>query len=318
MRLQEAYSILGLSPNASQDDAKKKYRELTKKYHPDVNKEDGAEDKFKKINEAYAVIQKGEDGPQFQGIDFGDFVNSRNSPFRKRRQPPEIINLNTTISFKESIFGCKRDFTYERRVKCDQCDGNGAYPLHNGCTECQGQGVVITRQGNMIIQQTCRKCHGKQNFEECKTCSSVGGIKSTRTVSVTIPPGISNGGVLRLEGMGNFVEVVNNFFNSGDAYTDAFVRVNVEKSEFECQIKDKNLHTPLKITLLEALRGCTKSVETLNGKKEIEIVKKTKNAQQVILPNLGVARIGNQIVDINVEYPQDIDSLIDYLSKSEN
>jgi molecular chaperone DnaJ len=170
----------------------------------------------------------------------------------------------------------------------------------------------------MIMQQTCGKCHGRIPTEECKPCNGTGGVKATRTITVTVPGGVADGNILRLEGMGNFVEVVNNFFNSGDAYTDAFVQLHVQPSEFKCTIKDNNLHVTLDITLLEALSGCSKSIKTLEGFKEIKIPPKTKNGHQVIIPNLGVSRTGNQTIDINVDYPQDIESLISHLISKEN
>lgn len=317
MNLSEAYSILELSPNATPDEVKKKYRELTKKYHPDVNKEPGAEDRFKKINEAHQVVQKGEDPqPQYHGgggINIQDFFARR-----KRKAAPEIIQLHAHISFKDSIFGCKRDFTYDRINKCDECEGQGVFQIHNGCNECGGRGVIIRQQGQMIIQQTCGKCRGKSAVEECKTCSGSGGVKGTRTITVTVPGGVSNGTVLRLESMGNFFEVQNSIFGAGELCTDAFVHLHIKPSEFICSIKQNDLHVPLNISLLDALRGCKKTVPTLEGNKEIEIPSKSKNGQQVIIPNLGVSRTGNQIVDINVDYPQDIDSLISHLLNKEN
>lgn len=314
MNLQEACSILEIPQNTSQEDAKKKYKELTKKYHPDINKAPDAEAKFKKINEAYSVFQKGEEHSHNNFENLSDLFRQQ----KKRQVTPEVIHLQAHLSFKDSIFGCKRDFVYEKRNKCDDCGGQGVFTLHNGCTECNGQGMRIIRQGNMVIQQTCGKCHGRKPTEECKECGGTGGIKATRTITVTVPGGVSNGNVLRLEGMGNFVEVVNNFFNSGDAYTDAFVKLNVASPEFGCTIKDNNLHVQLNISLLEALTGCSKRVRTLDGANEIKIPEKTKNGHQVILPNLGVSRNGNQIIDIIVDYPNDIDSLISHLLSKEN
>lgn len=314
MNLDEAYKILELSPGASLDDAKKKRKELMKKYHPDVNKDPGAEEKFKKVNEAFNVIGKPQN-QQFQptggGINIQDFIN------RKRHKgantPP--VNLNAHISFKESIFGCKRDFVYDRQAKCDECGGQGLYNIHNGCSECGGRGVIIRQQGSMIMQQTCTKCRGRTAVEECKTCSGTGGLKSTRSITVMVPGGITNGTTLRLEGMGHFVDIINDFFGSGEMCTDAFVKVHVGPADFKYSIKNNNLHTSLDISLVDALKGCTKTVQTLEGNKEINIPAKTKNGEQVIIPNLGVSREGNQVVDINVEYPQDIDSLISHLSK---
>jgi len=315
MNLQEAYSILEIATSSTQDEAKKKYRELTKKYHPDINKSPDAEAKFKKINEAYNVIQKGEDVQMPFSGGINDFFGGNK---RRQRTQQEVISLHANLSFKDAIFGCKRDFTYEKRNKCDGCNGQGVFSLHNGCGACGGKGATIIQQGNMIIQQTCGKCHGKSPSEACKACSGTGGVKATRTITVTVPGGVSDGNALRLEGMGNFVEVVNNFFGSGEAHTDALVHLHVQVAPFNCTIKEHNLHVPLNITLLEALTGCDKSVDTLDGAKEIKISEKAKNGQQVIIPNLGVSRNGNQIIDIIVDYPQDIEALISYLLKKEN
>ncbi len=319
MNLQEAYATLEIPHGTSPEDAKKKFRDLAKKYHPDVNKEPDAEAKFKKMNEALSVIQKGEEPVHHgePGFNIQDFLRGQQGGNRRRVQP-ELVHLRTSIPYKDSIFGCKKDFTYEIRVKCDGCGGQGVFSLHNGCTECNGQGFTMSRQGNMVMQTSCRKCHGRKPTEECKLCSGTGGVKATRSITVSIPGGIINNNALRLEGMGNFVEVVNNFFNSGDAYTDAFVHVAVEPALIKFTIKENNLHSPLSISLLEALTGCTKKVETLDGAKEIKIPAKTKNSEQVIIPNLGISRTGNQIVDINVDYPQDIDNLVSYLVNKEN
>lgn len=315
MNLDEAYKILELSPGASLEDAKKKRRELMKKYHPDVNKEPDAEEKFKKVNEAFNIIEKPQ--PQhFQpsggsGINIQDFMNRKRN--KNANTPP--VNLNAHISFKDSIFGCKREFTYDRQAKCDECGGQGLYNIHNGCDMCGGRGVVVRQQGQMIIQQTCTKCRGRTAVEECKTCSGTGALKATRSITVMVPGGISNGTTLRLEGMGHFVDIVNDFFGSGEMCTDAFVKVNVAPADFKYSLKNNNLHTTLDIPLIDALKGCKKTVKTLEGDKEIVIPAKTKNGEQVIIPNLGVSREGNHVVDINVDYPQDIDSLISHLSK---
>ena len=313
MNLDEAYKVLELPNGTSVEEAKKKARKLMSKNHPYINKEPDAESKFKEINLAIQTIEKPpqQQFPQNGGINIQDLIN------RKRRKNINAVpvNLTANLSFKDSIFGCKRDFTYERNIKCEDCSGQGMYTIHNGCAQCGGRGIIIQQHGSVIMQQTCPKCHGRMNHEECKPCGGTGSVKSNRTINVSVPGGVENGTTLRLEGMGHFVDVVNDFFGSGDMYTDAFVKLHVSPAEFKCSIKNNNLHTLLNISLLEALQGCKKKIQTLEGEKEITIKEKTKNAEQVIIPNLGVARTGNQIIDINVEYPQDIDSLISHLSK---
>jgi len=319
MRLQEAYSVLGIPPTSSEDDAKKKYRDLTKKYHPDVNKEPGAEDKFKQINQAYETIKKGEDHQPQQfhgqpGFNIHDFFGGMHKQQQRHNKQPQPIHLKTSISFKEAVFGVSKEFKYDRNIKCEDCEGQGQYTLHNGCQQCQGRGVTVTRQGNMIMQTTCGSCGGKRQTESCKKCSGTGGISSTSSISVLIPPGVSNGNTLRLEGMGNFVESVNNMFQSGDAFTDALIQINVEPLD-NFSVKDQDVHTSTTISLLDALKGRTISVKTLDGQHEITIPKKTKNKDSISISNLGVARKGNQIVNINVEYPSDIKYLVKHLEK---
>src|SRR5579885_945597 len=124
MNFKEACSTLGIASDASADEAKKKYRELTKKWHPDVNKESGAEEKFKKINEAYQRFQEG-DKPEpipGRGPGWGN-VNVGNPFGRQVYFEAENVELFTTISFKDSILGCKKEFEFKRQIKCNLCEG---------------------------------------------------------------------------------------------------------------------------------------------------------------------------------------------------
>ena len=313
MNLQEAYSILELSQGASQDEAKKKYRELTKKYHPDINKEPGAEDKFKKINEAYGCIQSG------KGTDIEEPVFTRNpfsgfgfNPFgnqRQRNYQPRHIQINETISFKESVFGCKKNISFNRKIKCPDCNGEGEQKLNNGCDKCHGIGTVTMRQGNMIFAMTCDKCGGMIKSQPCDKCNSTGAINSEASVEVNVPGGIRNGNILRLSGMGDFV---GNFMSS-EQHTDAHLLISVTPHPL-LKLIDNDVVSTLTISLLESLTGCSKSIETLNGVQEIEIKPKSRNKEEVIIPKLGVNRIGSQRVIFDVQYPDDVSHLAEFLS----
>ena len=323
MKLEDCYSTLGLSPNASDDDAKKKYRELSKQWHPDVNKSPEADEKFKKINEAYDRI-KNKNFEQEQvnnfsgfggfggfGINFEDLINFHNNGNRRtvknRNHPP--IETSISISFKESVFGCKKELNFDRYIKCQTCSGEGAKNTDNGCKVCHGMGKVTSQRGNMMFTTTCPSCKGKTSFEDCKDCSGDGHVTSNTSISVNIPAGITNN-TLRLAGIGNYIG--NHPF--GDNYSDVYVHVHViEDNNF--QLQENDVISQLSVSLLEALEGCNKKIITLDGEKEITVPSMSKNKEEIILPNLGVRRQGNQRVMLNVEYPQDCKDLISHLKK---
>lgn len=310
MNLQEAHSILELSPNTSTDDAKKKYRELTKKYHPDVNKDPGAEDKFKKINEAYKIISTGESSER---EDFSPFSSGFN-PFsgfgnQQTMQRPIIpIELHISLSFKESVFGCSKELKFSRNGKCTLCSGQGVAVLNNGCDVCGGKGQISGQQGNVYFSQTCHKCHGRTKTAKCNTCNGSGTISTDVSVQITVPGGVASGNILRLGGMGNYV---NSIFNM-DQFADADVNIEVIPDK-ELFLSGKDVFFNLEISLLEAIQGCQKNIPTVIGNKEITINPLSKNKDEIIIPNVGVNQVGNQKVILNVKYPADTNKLISAL-----
>jgi molecular chaperone DnaJ len=323
MKVEDCYSTLGLSPNASDDDAKKKYRELSKQWHPDVNKSPEAPEKFKKINEAYDRIKnKNFDQDQvnnfggfggFGGFNFNieDLINFHRGDNKRTAKNRNHLPIETSISisFKESIFGCKKELNFDRNVKCQSCSGEGSKFVDNGCKLCHGMGKVTSQRGNMVFTTTCPQCKGKTSFEDCKDCSGNGHVTSNTNISVNIPAGISNN-TLRLVGIGNYVG--NNPF--GDNYSDVYVHVHViEDNNF--QLQENDVISQLSISLLDALQGCDKTIITLDGEMEIAIPAMSKNKEEIIIPNLGVGRQGNQRVILSVEYPQDCNKLISFLKE---
>lgn len=311
MNLKEAYSLFGLNESSSQEDVKKKYRELTKKYHPDLNKETGAEDKFKKINEAYEKIQKGEDTPTMP-FGFAEDIFS-NFPFNNFSRNEASINIqhiliNCNLTFKESILGANKEISFERKIKCTDCSGAGYKVLDNGCSKCKGKGQIPGVQGNTIFIQTCDKCRGKIQRQSCNKCDSSGSVTSQTTISVTIPGGISDGNILRLQGIGNYA----GSFMGGDQYTDAHVRLYVDKDP-ELTLVGDTVVTTIQISLLEALQGTKKVVKTVLGNKEINIKALSKHNDVIIIPNVGVNGSGIQKVILDVAYPKDTSKLINVL-----
>lgn len=314
MNLQEAYSILELSSEASPEEAKKKYRELTKKYHPDVNKEENAEDKFKKINEAYQCVinGKGSDRENSQP-NYNPFQGIPNPFGGNTIRPAENITLNTTISFKESVLGCRRDLHFTRNGKCTFCNGQGMIQNHNGCDNCGGKGQVVAKQGNMIFTRTCEKCMGRQSTHPCTTCSTKGSVNTQISVNVNIPGGVIDNNILRLNGFGNYM---GSFMNM-DQYSEAHLHIKVIPEE-GLVLDGTDVVSFIEISLLEALRGVSKSVKTIIGDKDIFIPGLSKNKDEIKIPNLGVNSMGSQRVIIKVIYPEDISYLINALEDHES
>lgn len=323
MKKSEAYKELELSETASKEETKKQFKKLASKFHPDINKETGAEDKFKKINEAYQSIENDKFDEDFKignipggwrvnVSDFAgafsdlDFSNWARSAFNHADENyiVEDISLSETISFKESVLGCKKEIKYNCYIMCAKCQGIGSYTVHNGCKECNGKGKTVSQNKNIFYQQTCKTCKGKIKKESCQDCSEEGRIKTDRTISISIKPGIINGTILRLPGMGNFSGYVGN--------SNVLITINVI-SESHLKLEKNDVITEVSISLLQALKGCTHIVNTIDGTQEISIPALSKNKDEVILSKLGVNRDGNERVIVNIEYPSNIDKLIEAL-----
>lgn len=288
MNKSEALKILELSSNnPSDDEIKKQYKLLVKKWHPDTNKSTEASEKIKHINEAFNFLKnKQNDEPYI----------------------PEHINLSTVISFKESVIGTKKDISYKRDCKCSDCNGSG-FLKNKNCSNCHGAGTITHRQGNTIFTQTCFNCFNSPKTP-CNSC--VQGRQNVETsLSISIPPGILNNNILRLQNMGNFI---GNYF-LGSENTDVFLQVQVIP-EPNLEIVDQNVVSNYSIPLLDALKGTILNVNTIDGLKNINIPPKSKNNDQITLPNLGVNYQGNHVFNINVEYPDDVSKIIEILENA--
>ena len=318
MNLKEAYSILEIPDGSKKEDAKKAFKKLAAKYHPDINKEPDAEAKFKKINEAWQIVDSGKLTGQdawnntnngFENINFVDIQDIIGGNNIKRQFFAADVHLHQTVSFKESIIGCTKDFTYNRKAKCTNCNGTGKFKLNNNCANCAGNGVVIKRNGFAVIHQTCHVCRGKVISEPCKQCED-GAVDNEIKVTVNIPPGVKSGSVLNLGNRGNYI----GDFMGMEQCTKVLLNMQVIPDR-DFTVKDNDVISSIDISLLEALQGCKKTVNTIDGSKEIDIPALVKNNHEVIIPNLGVARVGNQRVVINVNYPLDSSGLITFLKK---
>jgi molecular chaperone DnaJ len=321
MTPKEAYNLLDVPSEISGDDLKKKYKELCFKYHPDKYKKDP--DKFKKINEAYQLITDYRQNPQkYEPKNPGVWANVPDiaqdffinlgfeNEWSQPSAPPPQIRILVELSFHESVMGCTKDITYKRLNKCKTCDGTGLKKTGNGCDGCDGFGRVTTNSRGVIFQSVCTKCSGRDVAQnKCEECNGNRYIEETRTGTVNIPQGSKSGDTLRLLREGNFVG--KSFF--GDSYTDVFINVKVTPHT-TMRLEESNVYSNCKITLLEALEGTSKEIETVYGVKKITIKSGSRHSDQIKIPNCGVkSKNGWHIVQLDVQYPEDLNVLIGVL-----
>ncbi|MGM9970401.1 MAG: molecular chaperone DnaJ [Anaeroplasma sp.] len=338
MAKRDYYEILGLSKGASQDEIKRAYRQLAKKYHPDVNKEPDAEEKFKEINEAYDVLsdeqkkarydQYGFDDPTqgFGGASgfggaggFGGFEDIINSFFgggsRRTSSGPrqgQDVEKQMNITFEEAVYGCKKKVRLSVDEECIHCGGTGADSKNDikTCSKCGGRGRVIMRQQSIFgytnVETTCPDCNGKGKIvtKKCPECGGKGRIRKTKDVEVTIPAGIQTGMTLRMEGYG---EAGYNGGPNGDLYISF---VCGEHSNFKRDGQDIILTIPISYT--QATLGDTIEVPTIDGNVTLKIPAGTQPGTKLRLrgrgtknPKGGSAR-GDQYVICNVVVPTSV------------
>ena len=332
----EYYDCLGVSKDASQDEIKRAYRKMSKKYHPDINKELGAEEKYKEVQEAYETLsddqkraaydQYGPDGANgfggqggFGGFDggagFGGFEDIFSSFFgggatRNPNAPRQGDDLQyrVNLSFEEAIFGAEKEVHYNREATCKTCSGSGAKPGTSPvtCGRCHGQGVINvdtqTPLGMMRRQVTCDVCHGtgQEIKEPCQTCHGTGHEKQSHKVSVKIPAGVETGQQIRLAGQGEAG------FNGGP-YGDLFVIINVNPSD-KFTRDGSTIYYTLNISFVQAALGDTVEVPTVHGNVEMTIPAGTQTGKTFRLKGKGAPRLrggsqGDQHVTVKIVTP---------------
>lgn len=333
----EFYDRLGVSKNASQDEIKKAYRKLSKKYHPDINKEAGAEDKYKEIQEAYETLgdeqkrsnydQFGAAGAQggfgggtggfggFDGAGFGGFEDIFSSFFgggasRNPNAPRQGDDLQYRVhlKFEEAIFGTEKEIKYNREGQCRTCSGSGAKPGTSPvtCSRCHGTGFINvdsqTPLGIMRRQVTCDVCHGrgKEIKDPCTTCHGTGHETQAHSVHVKIPAGVETGQQVRLTGQGEAG------FNGG-TYGDLYVIVQVDSSD-QFERDGSTIYYKLNLNFVQAALGDSIEIPTVHGNVELTIPEGTQTGKRFRLrgkgaPSLRGGSMGDQYVTVNVVTP---------------
>jgi len=344
MNKKDYYEVLGVSKTATDEEIKRSFRKLAKQYHPDVNKEPGAEEKFKEIGEAYAVLsdptkrkqydqfghaafQNGgsSGGAGFQDFNFGDinlddilndFFGGGFSGFGSfggrrgsRSTRGKDLRVVTNLTFEEACFGCEKDIKVTTDVMCSKCSGKGGFN-EKRCSTCGGQGRVLDQQqtifGYMQTQKVCPDCRGAgKTFEKsCEECHGRGIISKEKTLTVTIPEGVDENSQLRLSGKGPAGA-------NGGANGDIFIEFNIKDHPiFERNGADIYLEVP--ITITDAILGRKKEIPTLSGNVYLDIKPGTQNYTKLKLKGKGIKTPnslmkGNMYAVINIITPTKLD-----------
>lgn len=349
------YEILGVSRDTDKEEMKSAYRRLARKYHPDVNKEPGAEERFKEINRAYEVLSEPETRARYdrfgeQGVsgagaagfqDFGDmggFADIFESIFsgfaggagqsQRRRSGPvrgDDLRLDLKLDFREAVFGGEKEIRISHLETCDVCSGSGAKPgtRPRACSTCSGSGQVrrVTRTpfGSFTQVSTCPTCNGQGMVVEdkCDACEGKGANQVTKKLKITIPAGVDNGTRLRISNEGDAGI-------RGGAPGDLYVYLFVNEDE-EFQRDGINVLSEIKVSYLQAILGCSLEVSTVDGPVEMIIPPGTQPNTVMKLENRGVPRLGNPVsrgdhmitilIDIPTKVTPDERELLEKLAK---
>jgi len=332
----DPYAILGVSKDASPDDIKKAYRQMSKEWHPDKHKgEKDAEDKFKEINQAYEILSSpekkraydqfgstgGPGGGGFGGFDFSGFNQAGGADFGdifesffggQRQRAPQTggtdKEIEITIEFVDVIAGARKNVRIPRLVKCDTCEGNGGERGSKivTCTTCGGTGQTVRTVNSFFgqIQQrgVCQTCEGSGKIPEkpCSNCSGSGRVQKTEEVTIDIPAGIDTGQTLRIRGQGEAGL-------RGEAPGDLYVHVRV-RPDARFDREGSDIRSQISVPVIDAILGGSADVETVLGTTTVQIPDGMQPGQTFRirgkgLPHLGSSRYGDHYVTVNIDVP---------------
>ena len=320
------YEVLGVDRNADAATIKKAYRQLAKKYHPDMNPGDKeAEQKFKEAAEAYSVLSDdnkrhqydqfghaafeqgggGAGGFDFNGADMGDIFGDifgdlfgGGSRRRANNGPMKGANLRASvrITFEEAVFGCEKELELSLKDECTNCHGTGAKPgtSPETCPKCGGRGQVVMTQQSLfgMVQNvtTCPDCGGTGKIikEKCTSCGGTGYTSSRKKIKVSIPAGIDNGQCVRIAGKGEPG-------TNGGPRGDLLVEVVVQRHPI-FQRQDMNIYSTAPMSFAQATLGGDVRISTIDGDVMYNVKPGTQTDTRIRLKGKGVPSLRNKSV----------------------
>ncbi len=350
MAQRDYYEILGVQRTASNEELKTAFRRLARQYHPDVNKSADAEERFKEINEAYAVlsdpqkraaydrfghagVRNAAGGADFN-VDFTDFADIFGDLFgfgrstRRSRNAPHRgadLQYRLDLTFEEAVFGAEKEIEITRDEICRTCNGSGAEPgtSPTRCPTCNGAGEVRqmrqTILGSMVQVATCPQCNGQGEIitSPCSTCQGRGLERRTRKKVVTVPAGVDTGTQIRLAGEGQPG-------SNGGPSGNLFIVINVRPHKY-FRRRDYDILMDLNVNVAQAALGAEVEIPTVDGPTKLKIPAGTQPGKVLTLRSKGVPHLrgngrGDQLVVVNVEVPSRLTSeqrqLFEQLAKS--
>lgn len=329
------YEVLGIDRNATDEKIKSAFRKLAFKHHPDHNHEDGAEEKFKEINEAYEVLSdpdkraaydrfghggsEGLFGQGFEGFEFGGFGDIFDAFFgggttTATHQAPQHgtdLQHRITITLEEAAFGAEKEINISRTEHCSLCQGIGCKPNSqpSRCPNCNGNGQVRRVQqsifGRFTNITTCPQCHGEGQIitDPCPQCRGTGKEKRQRSIVVKIPAGVEDGSRIRLSGEGEAGV-------RGGSPGDLYLSLSVKQHEFFTRDGDDILYE-LPISFAQAALGAEVEAPTLEGNTKLKLPAGRQTGEVFRLKNKGIPHLhgrgrGDQLVRLLVITPDSL------------
>lgn len=328
------YEVLGVDRNATDEEIKRVFRKLAFKYHPDHNCDDGAEDRFKEINEAYEVLSDpdkraaydrfGHGGAEsffgrgFEGFDFGGFGDIFNAFFSRAttatRQAPQRgadLRYGITVTLEEVALSTEKEINISRTENCSLCQGVGCKPgsQPSRCLNCNGTGQVRRTQqsifGRFTNITTCSQCHGEGRIitEPCPQCRGTGKEKRQRSILVKAPAGVEDGSQIRIRGEGNAGV-------RGGSSGDVYITVSVEPHQLFTRDNDDIIYE-LPINFAQAALGTEVEVPTLDGEVKLKVPAGSQTGKVFRLKNNGIPHLhrngrGDQLITLVVVTPESL------------